>query len=131
MKTSIKNYLTMALFVVLSLVTTIARAHNGENNPPAAQLKYLGILKNQPVFQLDLSSVNEQQFTISIKDQFGESLYTERVKAKAYTKKFLLDLDNLGDAVLRVEVKSGRNKPEVFKINRNTKYYEETSISKL
>jgi hypothetical protein len=53
------------------------------------------------------------------------------VRAKVYTRKFSLDVENLGDAVLKVEVKTGKNKPEVFTINRNTRYYEETSISKL
>ena len=72
-----------------------------------------------------------KDFAISVKDQFGEVLYTEKVKVKTYTRKFQLDTENLGDAVLRVEVKSGKNKPEVFRINRNTRYFEETSVSKL
>ena len=131
MKTTIRNYGTIALFFVLSLVTTATLANNEKKDPPAAELKYIGILKNQPVFQLDLNSADEKDFSISIKDQFGEVLYTEKVKAKIFTRKFQLDTDNLDDAVLRVEVKSGKNKPEVFTINRNTRFIDETSISKL
>jgi hypothetical protein len=131
MKTKIRNYGTIALFIVFSLVTTVIRANGEKKAPPAAELKYIGILKNQPVFQLDLNSAKEEDFTIAIKDQFGQVLYSEKVKAKTYTRKFQLDTENLDDAILRVEVKSGKNKPEVFKINRNTRFYEETSISKL
>jgi hypothetical protein len=83
------------------------------------------------VFQLAINSAEVKDFAISVKDQFGEVLYTEKVKVKTYTRKFQLDTENLGDAVLRVEVKSGKNKPDVFKINRNTRYFEETSVSKL
>ena len=131
MKTKIRNYGTIALFIAFSLVATVTLANDEKKTPPAAELKYIGILKDQPVFQLDLNSVNEEDFTISIRDQFGEILYSERIKAKVYTRKFQLDTETLGDAILRVEVKSGKNKPEVFTINRNTRFYEETSISKL
>lgn len=131
MKTTIRNYGTIALFFVFSLVATVTLANDEKKDPPAAELKYIGILKNQPVFQLDLNSADEKDFSISIKDQFGEVLYTEKVKAKTFTRKFQLDTDNLDDAVLRVEVKSGKNKPEVFTINRSTRFIDETSISKL
>ncbi len=131
MKTKIRNYGTIALFFAFSLVATVTLANDVKKDPPAAELRYIGILKNQPVFQLDLNSAKDEDFSISIKDQFGEVLYSERVKAKIFTRKFQLDTDNLGDAVLRVEVKSGKNKPEVFTINRNTRLVDETSISKL
>ncbi len=131
MKTQIRNYVTIALFLAFSIFSTVTLANDEKKNPPAAELKYIGNLKNQPVFQLDLNSAKEEEFAISIRDQFGEVLYTERVKAKIFTRKFQLDTDNLGDAVLRVEVKSGKSKPEVFTINRNTRFIEETSISKL
>jgi hypothetical protein len=131
MKTKIKNYGTIALFIVFSFVATVTLANDVKKDPPAAELKYIGILKNQPVFQLDLNSAKEEEFAISIRDEFGEVLYTERVKAKVFTRKFQLDTETLGDAVLRVEVKSGKNKPEVFTISRNTRFIEETSISKL
>jgi hypothetical protein len=131
MKTRIKSYGTIALFMIFSFIGTITLANDGKKDPPTAQLKYLGVIKNQPVFQLDLTSAQEEEFIISIHDQFSELLYTERVTAKMFTRKFLLDTENLGDAVLRVEVRSGKNKPEVFTINRNTRLIEEATISKL
>lgn len=131
MKTKIKNYGTIALFAFFSFIGTVTLANDETKDPPAAQLKYIGALKNQPVFQLDLNGNEEQEFTISVRDEFSEILYTERVKAKMFTRKFLLDTENLGDAVLRVEVRSGRNKPEVFTINRSTRSVEETSVTKL
>lgn len=131
MKTNIKNYGTLALFVAFSLVATIATANDVKNDSTVAELKYVGLLKNQPIFQLDLNSIKEEYFNISIKDQHGDILYSEKVKTKMFTRTFRLDTDNLEDAILKVEVRSGNKKPEVFTINRNTRYYEETSISKL
>jgi len=131
MKTKIKNYGTIALFVAFSFIATVALANNGNGDTPSVQLKYLGNINNQPVFQLDLNGPQEENFTIAIKDQYGEVLYSEKVKAKTFTRNFRLDTDDLEDAVLKVEVRDGSKKADVFTINRNTRFVEETSISKL
>lgn len=132
MKTKIRNYTTIALFASFSLFTTIASAKGEEKDPPVAQLKYIGNVGNQPVFQLDLNTESESNFVISIKNQFGESIYSEKVKAKVFTRKFRLDTETLQDDPLRVEVRSGNSKkPEVFTINRYSRFVEEASVTKL
>ena len=132
MKTKIRNYTTIALFASFSLFTTIASAKEGEKDPPVAQLKYIGNVGNQPVFQLDLNTEAESNFVISIKNQFGESIYSEKVRAKVFTRKFRLDTETLQDDPLRVEVRSGNSKkPEVFTINRYSRFVEEASVTKL
>jgi hypothetical protein len=131
MKTKIKNYGTIALFLAFSFVATVSWATDGRNDTPAVSLKYLGLVQNQPMFQLDLNSVEETDFYVSIKDQFGQVIYTEKITAKNFTRNYRLDTENLDEAVLKVEVRDGNKKPQVFTINRNTRYYEETSISKL
>jgi hypothetical protein len=131
MKAKIKNYGTIALFVAFSLMATVSWANDGRNDTPAVSLKYIGLVQNQPMFQLDLNSVEETDFYVSIKDQDGRVIYNEKIKAKTFTRNFRLDTESLDDAILKVEVRDGNKKPEVFTINRNTRYYEETSISKL
>jgi len=126
-----KNYVTIALFMAFSFIATAVSANDGAKDTPGTELKYLGIINDQPIFQLNLNSDKEEYFVISVKDQFGETLYSEKVKTKTFTRNFRLDTETLEDAILRVEVKSGNNKPEVFTINRNTRFYEETSINKL
>ena len=131
MKSKIRNYGTIALFVAFSFMTTVSWANDGTNDTPAVSLKYVGLVQNQPMFQLDLNSVEETDFYVSIKDQYGQVIYNEKIKAKTFTRNFRLDTESLDDAILKVEVRDGNKKPEVFTINRNTRYYEETSISKL
>jgi len=126
-----KNYVTIALFMAFSFIATAVSANDGAKDTPGTELKYLGIINDQPIFQLNLNSDKEEYFVISVKDQFGETLYSEKVKTKTFTRNFRLDTDNLEDAIIRVEVRSGNKKPEVFTINRNTRFYEETSINKL
>jgi len=131
MKTTIRNYGTIALAVAFSFIATVSWATDGRNDTPAVSLKYIGLVQNQPMFQLDLNSVEETDFYVSIKDQYGQVFYSEKIKAKNFTRNFRLDTGSFDDAVLKVEVRDGNKKPEVFTINRNTRYYEETSISKL
>jgi hypothetical protein len=131
MKTKIRNYGTIALALAFSFIATVSWATDGRNDTPAVSLKYLGVVQNQPMFQLDLNSTEETEFYVSIKDQYGQVFYTEKIKAKNFTRNFRLDTESFEDTVLKVEVRDGNKKPEVFTINRNTRYYEETSISKL
>ena len=70
MKSKIKNYGTIALFVAFSLMATVSWANDGGNDTPAVSLKYIGLVQNQPMFQLDLNSVEETEFYVSIKDQY-------------------------------------------------------------
>ena len=130
MKTKIKNFGTIALVVALSFTATVSWAFDGTKDTPVVSLKYVGLVQNQPTFQLDLNSVEETDFYVSIKDQDGQVIYNEKIKAKNFTRNYRLNT-SVDDAILKVEVREGNKKPEVFTINRNTRYYEETNISKL
>jgi len=130
MKTKIKNFGTIALVVALSFTATVSWAFDGTKDTPVVSLKYVGLVQNQPLFQLDLNSVEETDFYVSIKDQYGQVIYSEKIKAKNFTRNYRLNA-SVDDAILKVEVREGNKKPEVFTINRNTRYYEETNISKL
>jgi hypothetical protein len=130
MKSKIRNFGTIALVVALSFTATVSWAFDGTKDTPVVSLKYVGLVQNQPMFQLDLNSVEETDFYVSIKDQDGQVIYNEKIKAKNFTRNYRLNT-SVDDAILKVEVREGNKKPEVFTINRNTRYYEETSISKL
>jgi hypothetical protein len=131
MKTKIRNYGTIALALAFSFIATVSWAIDGTKDTPVVALKYIGLVQNQPMFQLDLNSAEETDFYVSIKDQYGQVIYNEKITAKNFTRNYRLDTENLDDAILKVEVRDGNKKPYVFTINRNTRYYEETSISKL
>jgi len=131
MKTKIRNYGTIALFTAFTFLAVAVSAGEGNGGGPSADLKYVGVLKNNPVFQLDLNSSEVKDYTIAIKDVFGNVLYKESVTAKNFTRKFQLDTNEIDDEVLTVEVRAGKNgKPEVFTINRNTRVIEEPVITR-
>ena len=76
------------------------------------ELKYLGNVKNLPLIQLDFAGTKtDNEFSISITDENGIELYSADVKGEVFSKQFLLDTKDLGDAILKFEItgkKSGK-----------------------
>jgi hypothetical protein len=59
-------------------------------------------------------------------------LYSGKVKGSNISKKFMLNTEEIGDNVLNVEVKAKKNdKAEVYQINRNRSYVDETVVNKV
>ncbi|WEK35980.1 MAG: hypothetical protein P0Y53_00580 [Candidatus Pseudobacter hemicellulosilyticus] len=128
--------IAIALFVILTIAFAVpVLANEGKNEDkknPGVELKFIGNYENQPVFQLNLVSAVEDEFTIVLRDKDGNVLYADKVKGTNITKKFLLSTEELGDNLVTVEVKSKKNqKPEVYTINRKQNLVEETLVTKL
>lgn len=124
--------LMILLTVITGSVASFAQTSTDENEPQKVEFKYLGIYKDQPLFQLDFQNENRDKYRVTISDPQGIVLYAENGKAKTFSKKFLLNPTDLEDASkLFVEVIMGKDKPHVFTITRSTRFIEETSVSKL
>ena len=131
MKSMIK---TLVAVVALTLALTTSTFANGEKNPNTSsiELKFIGKYENQPVFQLNLNNAQEDEFSITFRDDFGNVLYTAKVKGSNISKKFMLNTEEIGDSVLNVEVKAKKNdKSEVYQINRISNFIEETTVNKV
>jgi hypothetical protein len=136
MKRVFKNnrLIVIAFFTVfaVSALPAIAMAH-GKNPEIPVELKLIGSIKNQPLFQLDFNgNADENEFIIIIKDDTGNSLYRENIKGEVFSKKFLVNTDEMGDSALIFEVVSRKtNKRVSFQVNNNHHVVEETVINKL
>ena len=127
--------MAIAFFTVFSVVAApFAMAADSINNPiMPIELKLVGNINNQPVFQLSYSGNTEQNvLTIVIRDEDGNSLYRENIKGESFTKKFLLNRDEIGEGKLRFEVYSKKNnKTVVYEVNSNIREVQDLVISKL
>jgi hypothetical protein len=124
--------IAFALLTVFSTVATSA-VRASENPVVPVELKYVGVYQNQPVFQLLVNGSPEQnEFTIVIRDEFGNSLYRENINAESFSKKFLVNTDEIGDETLHFEVTSRKIKQTVkFEVNRNSRFIQEVAINKV
>jgi hypothetical protein len=133
MKT-LKNYGIMAIalvaFTLAFSTATLANDEGGKNN--VTELKFIGNLENQPVFQLSLNGAEEDEYSITFRDEYGNILYADKVKGDNITKKFLLKAEEIGDATVNVVVRAKKTgKVEVYSINRSHSYVEETVVAKV
>lgn len=130
-----RNYGIMAIALVaftLAFSTTTLANNEKEKVASAIELKFIGHYENQPVFQLNLNNKEEDEFTITFRDDYGNVLYAGKVKGSNISKKFMLNTEEIGENILSVEVKSKKkNQSEVYQINRNRSYVEETVVSKV
>ena len=135
MKNMIKNLsLSLVALVAFTLAFSNTTLANGEKTPVSSsiELKFLGNYDNQPVFQLNLKNIEEDEFAITFRDEYGNILYSTKVKGSNISKKFMLNIEEIGDNVLNVEVRSKKNdKADVYQINRNRSYIEETVVNKV
>jgi len=139
MKNTMKHY--AGISVVLLIMFTLAfpglsKAANDKNykkEPTSViDLKFIGNLNSQPVFQLNLQSPDADEFTVIFRDQYGNILYSDRFKGTSITKKFILNTEEIGDEPINVIVKTKKsNKTETYTINRNVSYVEESVVSRV
>ncbi len=132
MKKAMRNF-GIALIALTIGVSTVALANNDEPKAKhTTELKFIGNLDNQPVFQLELINAEDDDVTVTFRDEAGNVLYVNTFKGANITKKFMLKSEEFGDSALSVTVKSKKNNStEVYTINRNHTYVEETVVSKL
>jgi hypothetical protein len=123
-----------ALVLAFAFVAAFAvpASANDEKNVIPVELKFLGNFKNQPLFQLSFTNAIETEFTVVVRDEFNTVLYKDNVKGGTFTKKFLFNTDELGDATLRFEITGSKDhKPAIFEISKNSRYIQDVVVSKL
>lgn len=128
------NRLIAIAFLTVFTVAISPAVMAGEKNPSVpVEMKFSGLIKNQPVFQLNFTGNPEQnEFTIIITDDYGNSLYRENIKGENFTKKFLLNTDEIGDNILRFEIFCNQTKKSaVYEINRNSRLVENLVINEI
>ena len=139
MKQAIKTtrMITMGLFTLCTMGLTHATFAGVKTDNPA-ELKFIGNIKNNPVFQLNLNNTGAEEYFISIKDENNNVMYSEKVKATDanFSRKYQLAIDeadlNAPEFGVRVEVTSAKtHKTQVYKISTHTSVKENIVIAKL
>ena len=132
MKKISTRLVAIALMAVFTTAFVSPALANDEKKPIPVELKFVGNVKEQPLFHLVFNGTEETQFTITIRDSYGNVFYREIVKGSQFMKKFLLNIDELEEGKLKFEISSkSYDKPVVFEINNSTRYVESYSVNKI
>ena len=134
MKKAIRNF-GIALIALTLGFSTVILANDGDKKDKTnhtTELKFIGNLENQPVFQLDLTNTEEDEFTVTFRDGAGTVISVNTFTGANISTTFMLKSEEFGDTALIVSVRSKKNNSaEVYSINRNHTYGEETTGNKL
>jgi len=103
------------------------------NHMVPVEMKFIGKINEHPLFQLNISGTPEQNdFIITVRDEFEEVLYKENFKGDYFSKKFLLNTDELGDATLLFEISCKKTRRSViYQINRGTRLVQDVAIREM
>ncbi|RYY52094.1 MAG: hypothetical protein EOO05_22350 [Chitinophagaceae bacterium] len=131
-----KNIFNKALAVALVAIFTVSFSTKAlaidETNTSGVELKFIGNLKNQPIFQLTANHPEETEYTVSVIDENNVVLYKDNVKSGVAGKKFMLNTEELGDASVRFEITGKKsNKTIVYEVNRNSHVVSDLVINKV
>lgn len=137
MKQALRNsgiFALIALFVFGFSTTLLAGKNPGKKTGDESniQLRFIGSIKDQPVFQLNLANKDAEEYFITITDLDGTVLYSDKVKGTNIVKKFAINTSEVGDNTLRFEIRNkSSNVKESYTINRTTNYVVESSITRV
>lgn len=136
MKTTISNinktFIVLAA-VVLSSFSTSPDVKKEKKDIDGAQLEYLGKTKNLPVFRLVIENPSLTIFTVIVKDDSGDVIYSESLQGNSIARTYKLDTDNtdLINGTSFHLTNTSNHLTTVFKVQQLTKNVEEINVTKV
>ena len=139
MKQAIKTtrMITIGLFTFCTMGLSQATFAGLKSDDPI-EFKFIGKIKNHPVFQLNLNNTKAEDYFIKVKDENYDLLYSEKVKAKAanFSRKYGLniedaDLNAPGFAVIVEVTSSTTHITQVYKISSQSSVTQNIVVAKL
>ena len=86
-------------------------AMDKKSDPPGIEIKYLGFQENNPVFEISFNNTQTDNFIITISDESGTLLFSEKLTGKNISRKYRIDTEEeIEDGGLRFEVRSVKSK---------------------
>jgi hypothetical protein len=126
----LKTVFTLMISVLFFSTTNAAGNNTGKTAP--YELKYVGKLQEQPIFQLDIENPDKEEMYLTILDQAGNVLYTDKFAGKAFSKKFQFEMiDGLSTKIKMTISSKNTRQSQQFEINNVHKMVEEVVVTKV
>ena len=132
-KTIRKTILNLGIvsMILFGLIPSAVTAQD-KGKPDSLAIRYIGTLEDQPLFQIEFDNKEGITYRVSIADETGETLYTEKFTDKKFSRKFMLATPELSQSRLTFTVTSEKEKhTQVFVINSNYRTVPDYVVTKL
>ena len=134
MKVMNKNKaIIIAMMALISTSFNPVSAMDKKSDPPAIEVKYLGVQEKNPVFEINLNNAQAESFIVTISDGTGTVLFSEKLSGKNFSRKYRIDTEEeITDGGLRFEVRSvNTNKTEVYIVGVSENITRGMTINKI
>jgi len=108
-------------------------ATDKKNDPPGVEFKYLGFLDKNPVFEIIMNNTKDDNYMITIRDESGTVLYSEKLSGKNLSRKYRIDTEEeIAEGSLRFEVRSvNSKKTEIYLVGVSESTTREMAVNKI
>ncbi len=123
---------TLFALLLISLAPQTVLAQESNNETPATTVvKYLGLVEEKLLFNVDIENKNEERCWISIEDEYGNVLYKQNFKDAKYTKTFGIGKEEVDGKNLRFILYKGKVKQEqVFQVSTSVRVVHDVVVAK-
>ena len=125
------------IFGLMAIISTSfsnpVSAMDKKSDPPGVEIRYLGFVNKNPVFEITTSNVQADNFFITIRDEAGTVLFTEKLSGKMLSRRYRIDTEEeIADGGLRFEVRSVKSKKtEVYIAGVSENITREMAVTKI
>ena len=127
---------TKTLFATMMIIGTVLTSSVYANtNPdlPGVQVKYLGTQESNPVFEIVFNNKEVDKYLITIRDESGNILFSEKLSGRNITRKYRIDTEvEIGEGGLRFEIKPySTKKTQVYVAGLTETVSKDMAVSRL
>ena len=125
------------IFGLMAIISTSfsnpVSAMDKKSDPPGVEIRYLGFVNKNPVFEITTSNVQADNFFITIRDEAGTVLFTEKLSGKMLSRRYRIDTEEeIADGGLRFEVRSVKSKKtEIYIVGVSENITREMAVTKI
>jgi len=108
-------------------------AMDKKSDPPGVEIKYLGFLDKNPVFEIIFNNVQVDNYFITIRDEAGTTLHSEKISGKSVSRRYRINTEEvIPEGGLRFEIRVGStNKTEVYVAGITENVTREMAVNKI
>jgi len=108
-------------------------AMDKKSDPPGVEIKYLGFLDKNPVFEIIFNNGQVDNYFITIRDEAGTTLHSEKISGKSISRRYRINTEEvIPEGGLRFEIRVGStNKTEVYVAGITENVTREMAVNKI
>ena len=129
--TSARN-IFLASVLMLGIITSVKAQDSNKANASVVEIKYLGSVDNQPIFQVAFDNQKQENVQVSITDENGVELYGEKFREKRFSKKFKFEKLDTDPFKLRFTLTRDNEKlSQIFEVNTKVWTVQDVVVTRL